>query len=86
MSTLRTADRAHSSSIKSLTVCDICPFYPIFSFNAFNAANFADPVGNLTNSLFGRSTQMLGRSVGGLNALYQIGGPRSIQLGVKLGF
>lgn len=55
-------------------------------FNAFNQANFADPVGNLTNSLFGRSTQMLGRSLGGLNSLYQIGGPRSIQLAVRLQF
>jgi hypothetical protein len=55
-------------------------------FNAFNHPNFANPIGDLNNALFGRSTQMLGRALGGLNALYQIGGPRSVQLGAKLHF
>jgi hypothetical protein len=42
--------------------------------------------------LFGQATQMLGSSLGsgsqsgGLNPLYQIGGPRSIQLALKLSF
>jgi hypothetical protein len=46
----------------------------------------------LSSSLFGQSTQMLGRSLGnggingGLSPLYQIGGPRSIQLALKLQF
>jgi len=70
-------------------------------FNVFNHPNFADPDGNLgtfvnqliPNNQFGRSTQMLGRSLGagggfagGFNPLYQIGGPRSFQLAVKLEF
>jgi Carboxypeptidase regulatory-like domain/TonB dependent receptor/TonB-dependent Receptor Plug Domain len=55
-------------------------------FNALNQPGFGDPTTNLTSTLFGRSTQMLGRSLGGLNALYQIGGPRSIQLALKLQF
>lgn len=55
-------------------------------FNALNQPNFGDPTTNLTSTLFGRSTQMLGRSLGGLNALYQIGGPRSIQLALKFQF
>jgi len=61
-------------------------------FNIFNHPNFADPVPNLTSGLFGRSTQMLGRSLGsggnlgGQNPLYQIGGPRSIQLSLKVQF
>jgi hypothetical protein len=45
------------------------------------------------NAAFGRSTSMLGRSLasggtgtGGLNPLYQIGGPRSIQLSLKAQF
>jgi hypothetical protein len=29
---------------------------------------------------------MLNRSLGGLDPLYQIGGPRSVQLGVKVVF
>lgn len=40
--------------------------------------------------LFGQSTQMFGRGLGagaasgGLNPLYQVGGPRSVQLALKL--
>jgi Carboxypeptidase regulatory-like domain len=66
-------------------------------FNILNHPNFADPgnfQGNiLSNALFGQSTQMFGRGLtnpgggsGGFNPLYQIGGPRSIQLALKLQF
>jgi hypothetical protein len=61
-------------------------------FNALNHANFADPTGAMGSPEFGYSTQMLGRSLGrggvnaGLNPLYQIGGPRSIQLALRLVF
>jgi hypothetical protein len=62
-------------------------------FNLFNHPNFADPNGILNQpSTFGRSTSMLGRNLGGggvfggFNALYQVGGPRSIQLALKLNF
>jgi len=61
-------------------------------FNALNHPNFADPVGTLIASTFGSSTAMLGRSlgsgsaVGGFNPLYQVGGPRSIQLSAKIAF
>ncbi|MDQ3917886.1 MAG: TonB-dependent receptor, partial [Acidobacteriota bacterium] len=50
-------------------------------FNALNHPNFAPPVNTLDDPvLFGRSTQMLGASLGGLSPVYQIGGPRSAQL------
>jgi hypothetical protein len=61
-------------------------------FNVFNHPNFADPDSQLESPTFGQSRQMLGRSLGsggieaGFSPLYQIGGPRSIQLGVKLHF
>jgi hypothetical protein len=61
-------------------------------FNLFNHPNFASPVSDIGNPLFGQSIQMLGRSLGsggsagGLNPLYQIGGPRSVQLALKLQF
>jgi hypothetical protein len=61
-------------------------------FNVFNHPNFGNPNNNLTNPLFGRSTQTLANSLGsggasgGFNPLYQIGGPRSIQLALKLQF
>jgi hypothetical protein len=61
-------------------------------FNLFNHPNFGNPINVLTSPLFGRSTQMLANSLGsggasgGLNPLYQVGGPRSIQLALKLQF
>jgi hypothetical protein len=61
-------------------------------FNIFNTSAFAPPVGDLNSPLFGQSMETLGRSLGtggpggGLSPLYQIGGPRSIQLGLRLQF
>ncbi len=61
-------------------------------FNIFNHPNFGNPINVLTSPLFGRSTQTLANSLGsggangGLNPLYQVGGPRSIQLALKLQF
>lgn len=61
-------------------------------FNIFNHPNFGPPDGNITDALFGYSTATLASSLGsggangGLNPLYQIGGPRSIQLALKLQF
>jgi hypothetical protein len=61
-------------------------------FNLFNHPNFGPPTNYLSSPLFGQSTQMLGASLGtggqngGLNPLYQIGGPRSAQLALKLLF
>jgi len=61
-------------------------------FNIFNHPNFGDPLSFLASPLFGQSTVMLGTSLGiggaagGFNPLYQIGGPRSIQLAIRLNF
>ena len=61
-------------------------------FNLFNHPNFGTPDNNLTDALFGQSTQTLASSLGsggangGFNPLYQTGGPRSIQLALKLQF
>jgi hypothetical protein len=56
------------------------------SFNLFNAANFANPTGTLTSTNFGIATQLLSTGLGGQNALFQVGGPRSHQLSLKLQF
>ena len=63
------------------------------AFNLFNHPNFANPQSSLsTPSTFGRSTTMLGRSLGsggnqaGFNPLFQVGGPRSFQLSIKTQF
>jgi hypothetical protein len=61
-------------------------------FNIFNQANFGSPVFDLSSPFFGRSTQTLASSLGsggangGFSPLYQIGGPRSIQLALRLEF
>ena len=61
-------------------------------FNIFNHPNFGSPNNDLTSPLFGHSTQTLasflgsGGANGGFSPLYQIGGPRSIQLALKLVF
>lgn len=61
-------------------------------FNVLNHPNFGSPINYLTSPQFGQATQMLNNSLGsggqsgGLNPLYQIGGPRSIQLASKLQF
>jgi len=66
-------------------------------FNVLNHPNFGPPVGDLQspqsiNPQFGLSTQTLAESlggaagIGGFSSLYQVGGPRSIQLALKLFF
>jgi hypothetical protein len=67
-------------------------------FNLLNHPNFGSPVGDLGNaSQFGQATKMLGQFLNGgtianngaggaFSPLYQIGGPRSIQLALKLSF
>jgi len=67
-------------------------------FNVLNHPNFGQPIGNLggpglLNPQFGQSTQLLGESLAGghlgsgaFDPLYQLGGPRSIQLALKLLF
>ena len=62
-------------------------------FNVLNHPNFGPPSGRFGQGGFGVSTQMLGASLnsqnlggGAFSPLYQIGGPRSVQLALKLSF
>ena len=61
-------------------------------FNIFNHPNFGPPDNKITDALFGYSTATLtsslgsGRPNGDLSPLYQIGGPRLIQLALKFNF
>lgn len=59
------------------------------AFNVFNHPNFANPPGFFlgpTVTTFLQSTSMLNQGLGGLNPLFQEGGPRSLQLSLKLEF
>ena len=63
-------------------------------FNLLNHPNFGPPYNQFGGEGFGLSSQTLAQSLsgsgtagsGGFNPLYQIGGPRSIQLALKLQF
>lgn len=65
------------------------------AFNVFNTPNFGLPnraLNPFPDAFFGQPTQMLGRSLGaggtagGLSPLYQVGGPRSLQLSARIFF
>jgi len=66
--------------------------FRIEMFNALNHPSFADPSGAMQSTQFGYSTQTVAQSLGqggvnaGLNPLYQVGGPRSIQLALRIAF
>ena len=57
------------------------------AFNLFNHPNFGNPPGNIEfGTSFLQSQVMLNRTLGGLNPLFQQGGPRSLQLSLKVSF
>jgi len=57
------------------------------AFNLFNHPNFQNPIPATNQGPPSYlSTQMLNRGLAGLNALFQEGGPRSVQLSLKLTF
>jgi len=57
------------------------------AFNLFNHPNFANPVALIGfGPQFLQSSAMLNQGLGGLNPLFQEGGPRSLQLSLKLSF
>ncbi len=57
------------------------------TFNLFNHPNFSNPLAQINgNPLSFQSQSMLNQSLGGLNPLFQEGGPRSLQLSLRLSF
>lgn len=57
------------------------------AFNLFNHPNFANPEALIgSDPRFLESQSMLNQGLGGLNPLFQEGGPRSLQLSLKLTF
>ena len=61
-------------------------------FNALNHANLSDPQASLSSPQFGESQSMLNTGLGtggpanGLMPVYQIGGPRSLQISLRFSF
>jgi hypothetical protein len=57
------------------------------AFNVLNHPNFSNPEGLVEfGPFFLKSLSMLNQGLGGLNPLFQEGGPRSLQLSLKLTF
>jgi hypothetical protein len=57
------------------------------AFNVLNHPNFANPQGFFQfGPIYLQSQKMLNQSLGGLSSLFQQGGPRSLQLSLKLTF
>ena len=57
------------------------------AFNVFNHPNFTNPAANIQfGPLQLQSTKMLNQGLGGLTPLFQVGGPRSLQVSLKLSF
>jgi carboxypeptidase family protein/TonB-dependent receptor-like protein len=57
------------------------------AFNLFNHPNFANPLAFIgSGATFVESPSMANQGLGGLNSVFQQGGPRSLQLSLKLSF
>jgi hypothetical protein len=57
------------------------------AFNVFNHPNFANPSGDFASGTTElQAASMLNQGLGGLNPLFQEGGPRSLQLSLRLVF
>jgi len=57
------------------------------AFNLFNHPNFTNPPGYTQYGSYGfQSQEMLNQGLGGLSAIFQEGGPRSLQLSLRLTF
>lgn len=61
--------------------------FRVDTFNAINHPNFGNPAALIGfGEIYLESSQMLNNALGGLNPLFQEGGPRSLQLSLKLAF
>ena len=61
--------------------------FRVDAFNVLNHPNFANPGASVFSSASQlQSTKMLNQGLGGLNPLFQEGGPRSLQLSLRLAF
>jgi hypothetical protein len=56
------------------------------AFNVLNHPNFGNVNGGFGGNTFGLATATLAQSLGTLSPLYQMGGPRSMQFSLRLGF
>jgi hypothetical protein len=61
--------------------------FRVDAFNLLNHPNFTNPLGYIQfGDTYLQSTQMLNQGLGGLSPIFQQGGPRSLQLSLRLAF
>jgi hypothetical protein len=60
--------------------------FRVEAFNIFNHPSFGSINGGCCGPTFGLATATLANSLGTLNPLYQMGGPRSMQFSLRLNF
>jgi hypothetical protein len=58
----------------------------LHAFNALNHPNFGSVDTRVGSPTFGEARTMFGRTLGGLNPSYQIGGPRTLELSLRVSF
>lgn len=64
----------------------------VSAFNLLNQANFSNPIAYLGSALFGRPASMQNLMLGsgspttGLTPIFQSGGPRTVEIQIKIGF
>ncbi len=56
------------------------------AFNLLNHPNFTNPTARVQSPSTLQSQRMLNQGLGGLNPIFQVGGPRSLQLSLRLTF
>jgi hypothetical protein len=56
------------------------------AFNLLNHPNFGAINNTFGNALFGQATNLLATAIGSLSPIYQMGGPRSMQVSLRLVF
>jgi hypothetical protein len=60
--------------------------FRVDAFNVLNHPNFTNPAAGLNSPLSLLSQATLNTGLGGLNPIFQQGGPRSLQLSLRLAF
>lgn len=60
--------------------------FRVDAFNVLNHPNFTNPTARIQSHATLESQRMLNQGLGGLNPIFQVGGPRSLQLSLRLTF
>ncbi len=83
---LELSKRTWRSAELSISMSHLVVSSGVEAFNVLNHPNFGSINTTYGNLQFGQATAILSQSLGVLSPLYQMGGPRSLQLSLRLTF